>query len=188
MQTVVDSKFVVRIILVVLAVAILYVLIVNYNKDSSKITKEKFTRDRVKVESKPAMYGSNSRVTEETKPDVVPSEPVDSDQFKGVDFETDSKLPTNCFPRDKLTAEDLLPKDSANSKWAQVAPSNEDNKNFLTAGHMVGIDTIGQSMRNANYQLRSDIPIARFAVGPWNQSTIEFDSSRRFFEIGSEEC
>lgn len=188
----VDSKFIVRVMLVVLAVAILYILVAQYQKQQPTITKEKFTRSD-RVESRPTTWPSivqeEAHVERQTATQPIPSEPSSNDMYKAVDFETESKLPSTCFPRDKLTAADLLPKDAANSKWAQVAPTNEQgDQNFLTAGHMVGIDTIGQSMRNANYQLRSDVPIARFAVGPWNQSTIEFDSSRRFFEIGAEEC
>jgi len=60
------------------------------------------------------------------------------------------------------------------------------DKNFINAGYLVGINTVGQSLKNANYQLRSDPPIEKVNVGPWQQSTIEYDVSRRFFEIG--EC
>lgn len=120
---------------------------------------------------------------------VEPVEPLSNELYKAVDFNTENKLPTDCFPRDKLTAEDLLPKDAANSKWAQVSPAGQGDvkdQNFMTAGYMIGINTVGQSLRNPNYQLRSDPPNVRMNVGPWNQSTIESDVSRRYFEIG--EC
>lgn len=189
----IDSKFVVRLLLIVLAVVILFVLISQYNKQtkSIKVTKEQFTKSD-NIMSNPALFGlDETLVKQEQSSDVKPSEPSTNDSFRAVDFQTESALPKDCFPRDNLTADDLLPKDAANSKWAQVAPAGQgdvQNQNFLTSGYMFGVDTIGQSMRNANYQLRSDIPVPRFAVGPWNQSTIEFDSSRRFFEIGSEDC
>jgi len=46
------------------------------------------------------------------------------------------------------------------------------------------LDTVGQSMRNANLQLRSDPVIAKSDIGPWNQSTIDGDSTRQPMEIG----
>ena len=56
----------------------------------------------------------------------MPSEPLSNESYRAVDFVTESKLPKEgCFPRDKTTAEDLLPKDAANSMWAQVAPAEQ---------------------------------------------------------------
>lgn len=95
--------------------------------------------------------------------------------------------PTTCFKRDRLTKDDLLPKD-ANLKWAQVNPSSVGDitdKNFLTAGYHLGINTVGQSLRNANLQLRSEIPNPQIAVSPWLISTIEPDIRPVSFEIGS---
>ena len=48
-------------------------------------------------------------------------------------------------------------------------------KNFLEAGYHVGIDTIGASKRNANRQLRPDIPNPRSNVGPWMNTVIDQD-------------
>jgi hypothetical protein len=92
-----------------------------------------------------------------------------------------------CDPKQRLTAEDLLPKDAANTKWAQMNPAGQGDlkdKNFLTAGYHIGINTQGQTLRNANYQLRSEPPNPQSKVGPWLQSTIDPDSNRRHFEVG----
>lgn len=93
-----------------------------------------------------------------------------------------------CYPRDRLTADDLLPKDAADSKWARINPSGSGNvgdQNYLTAGYHVGVNTVGQSLRNANLQLRSEIPNPQNAVGPWLISTIEPDLRQNTLEIGS---
>jgi hypothetical protein len=84
---------------------------------------------------------------------------------------------------------ELLPKDQ-NSQWAALNPvaMNQGNTvmpDLLQAGYHIGLDTIGQSLRNANLQLRSDPIIQRSDVGPWNQSTIEPDLGRVPLEIGS---
>jgi hypothetical protein len=94
----------------------------------------------------------------------------------------------SCFNRDRLTSSDLLPRDAANSKWAQINPAGSGmigDQNFLTAGYHVGINTIGQSLRNANLQLRSEPPNPQVAVSPWGISTIEPDVRAVSFEIGS---
>jgi hypothetical protein len=97
----------------------------------------------------------------------------------------------SCFPRDRLTASDLLPKDAANSRWAQMNPAGQgdvSDQNFLTAGYHVGINTTGSSKKNGNLQLRSDPPVPKMAVSPWNISSYESTDAggRKPFEIGSD--
>jgi hypothetical protein len=96
-----------------------------------------------------------------------------------------AETPEGCYPRDQLTPGELLPKDT-NSVWSQQNPMGSGSlkgKNFLSAGALVGINTVGQSMRNANYQLRSEPPNPQVAVSVFNQSTIEPDANRRSLEI-----
>ena len=118
------------------------------------------------------------------EPDKLPANEIS--QFTGntsVDSSPDSR-----FVRDRLTSSDLLPKDAANSKWAQINPAGSGmlgDQNFLTAGYHVGINTIGQTLRNANLQLRSEPPNPQVAVSPWGISTIEPDVRAVAFEIGS---
>lgn len=80
---------------------------------------------------------------------------------------------------------DLLPSD-ANSKWGELSVSNSVNTpDLLQAGYHNGIDTVGQTLRNANQQLRSDPPITKQNVGPWHNSTIEPDLARVPLELGA---
>jgi hypothetical protein len=93
--------------------------------------------------------------------------------------------PAGCYPRDQLTPGELLPKDP-NSVWAQQNPMGTGSlkgKNFLSAGALIGVNTVGQSLRNANYQMRSEPPNPQVAVSVWSQSTIEPDVNRRSLEI-----
>ena len=83
---------------------------------------------------------------------------------------------------------ELLPADG-NSQWAELNPSTMKGgdvmmPDLLQAGYHIGLDTIGQSLRNANLQLRSDPIIAKADIGPWNQSTIEADMARVPLELG----
>lgn len=78
---------------------------------------------------------------------------------------------------------DLLPK-SGNNEFSNVQGGNLQNVNLLKAGYHIGIDTVGQTLRNANLQLRSEYANPRVNVGPWNNSTIEADTQRKSLEIG----
>lgn len=95
-------------------------------------------------------------------------------------------VPTSCAKPNIQNPSDLLPKDS-NSQWAQLNPSGKgelSNINLLKAGYHIGIDTIGQTLRNANLQIRSEPPNPQLYVGPWNLSTIEPDFMRPPLEVG----
>jgi hypothetical protein len=98
-----------------------------------------------------------------------------------------AEAPAGCYPRDQLTPSELLPKDM-NSIWAEqnpMGPGSLKGKNFLSAGALIGVNTVGQSLRNANLQVRSEPPNPQQAVSIFNQSTISPDISHRPLEIGS---
>uniref|UniRef100_A0A6C0DCA6 Minor capsid protein P11 C-terminal conserved region domain-containing protein n=1 Tax=viral metagenome TaxID=1070528 RepID=A0A6C0DCA6_9ZZZZ len=84
---------------------------------------------------------------------------------------------------------DLLPKDQ-NSQWSALNPSAMNKgdilmPDLLQAGYHIGLDTIGQTLRNPNLQLRSDPIISKTDIGPWNNSTIEPDLGRVPLELGA---
>ena len=81
---------------------------------------------------------------------------------------------------------DLLPKDN-NTQFGDFNMLNQGNivmPDLLDAGYLIGLDTIGQTLRNANLQERSDPIIPKTSVGPWNNSTIEPDFGRVPLELG----
>ena len=114
------------------------------------------------------------------------NKPTDSEGFEDAPADFGSAAaPAGCYPRDQLTPAELLPKDP-NSVWAQQNPMGNGSlkgKNFLSAGALIGVNTVGQSLRNANYQLRSEPPNPQMPVSIFNQSTIEPDVNRRALEI-----
>ena len=98
-----------------------------------------------------------------------------------------AEQPAGCYPRDQLTPSELLPKDNA-SVWSEqnpMGPGSLKGKNFLSAGALIGVNTVGQSMRNANLQVRSEPPNPQVAISIFNQSTISPDFSHRSFEVGA---
>lgn len=121
---------------------------------------------------------------------VLPSQPLgENEVFASANGTKTSMpgLPTSCTKPNIQNPAELLPKDQ-NSQWAQLNPTGKgdlSNINLLKAGYHIGIDTIGQSLRNGNLQVRSEPPNPQLNVGPWNQSTIEPDFMRPPLEIGS---
>lgn len=100
---------------------------------------------------------------------------------------THQQVKLDCFPKDQLVASDLLPREDGYNTWQEVNPQAQGaltDQNFLEAGHHFGINTVGNSMKNANLQLRSDPVIPQVAVGPWQNSSYGPDTSRRYFEVG----
>jgi hypothetical protein len=107
--------------------------------------------------------------------------------YEGPAQFSSAQPPAGCYPRDQLTPSELLPKDM-NSVWAEqnpMGPGSLKGKNFLSAGALIGVNTVGQSMRNANLQVRSEPPNPQVAVSIFNQSTISPDISHRPLEIGA---
>jgi len=171
------------------------------NKKAQVVTSERFQVGDTMSEGVPKVpkfesVGSiaNSKVKPEAAASGIgnleASDPQGDEMYNPVTSSSPSGMgPTSgtCFPRDRLTAEDLLPKDAANSRWAQMNPAGQgdvSDQNFLTAGYHIGVNTVGQTMRNANLQLRSEPPNPQMPVSPWNISTIEPDQLRKHFEIG----
>ncbi len=92
---------------------------------------------------------------------------------------------SSCNAQPSLNPSELLPNDT-NSEWANINPASNDlkNLNLLTPNQVIGINTVGSSLRNANLQVRSEPAIPKANVGPWNASTIDSDTFRRPLEIG----
>lgn len=120
---------------------------------------------------------------------VQPSDPLgENEVFASVSgiSSPSTGVPTSCSKQNIQNPSELLPKDN-NSQWAQLNPSGKGelaNINLLKAGYHIGIDTIGQTLRNANLQIRSEPPNPQLYVGPWNLSTIEPDFMRPPLELG----
>ena len=92
--------------------------------------------------------------------------------------------PSSCYPQNTLTPKDLLPqgKEEEIEQWDENNPAQEGilkGVNFLDAGFHVGVNTVGQSLRNANLNLRAEPPNPRVQVSPWMNTTIDEDLTRR---------
>lgn len=96
-------------------------------------------------------------------------------------------LPAQTYSQTLLSPEELLPKGTLGASWSATNPvgmGDLKGQNLLQPGYHFGINTVGQTLRNANYDVRSDPPNPRTAVSPFLNSTIEPDVYRRQLEIG----
>jgi len=122
---------------------------------------------------------------------VQPAQPMGQNEVYSSANGVQTSMPTapsSCSTANIQNPQELLPKSGGNSQWAQLNPSGQGelaNVNLLKAGYHIGIDTIGQSLRNANQQIRSEPANPQLYVGPWNNSTIEPDFMRPPLEIGA---
>ena len=99
------------------------------------------------------------------------------------------RTPSTCYPQQTLKPEDLLPHDQAQaaSEFASSAITADGlmKVNLLKAGEHIGVNTVGQSLRNANRQLRSEPPNPQVNVSPWMNTNIGPDLMRRPLETPS---
>lgn len=122
---------------------------------------------------------------------VAPSEPLGQNEGQ-LAVEGVGRTPSTCYPQQTLKPEDLLPTDESKAiqEFNTAKPVGEgilQGVNLLDAGYHVGVNTVGQSLRNANRQLRSDPPNPQVSVSPWMNTTIGPDLPRRPLEVG-ESC
>lgn len=83
-------------------------------------------------------------------------------------------------------ASDLLPVHDPATSWSDSHVDSSgilNNVNLLSAGSIIGVNTVGQTLRNANLQLRAEPPNPKMETGPWNNSTIDANPTH-----GIQEC
>jgi hypothetical protein len=162
----------------------------EFRKANPDLCPEESFEDMMEKEKKPTSTGEMgpgqmqvdgpSQVTDQQQPHVAEGFEDGPANFGSA------QSPMGCYPRDQLTPAELLPKESANV-WSQQNPMGSGSlkgKNFLSAGALIGVNTVGQSLRNASWDLRSTPPNPQMAVSIFNNSTIEPDVNRRPLEIG----
>jgi len=154
------NKNFVKIAIAVLIVVILYNLFVKPKKPEQF---EPIDPDFIQQATVPPSSGATTSPQKEKAPQITMS-------------------PDNVTMPPLTTSVDLLPKPNTSgaSEFGEFAPVKAlEAQNFVDATKMVGVDTVGSSLRNASYDLRRSPPIPRQNVGPWQQSTIEADLYRK---------
>jgi len=195
-----SAEQIVKVAIVLIAILLVMYMLYDYNGrvQAKQVRQEAFYDNTPspapsqKVLSTPAPASASASAGNNVQPVVngslAPSAQANAVPSQASDHSAAS-APKDCFPRDRLTAEELLPNNAVDTKWAQVNPAGQGDvqgQNFLSAGYHAGINTVGSSLRNANYQLRSEPPNPQVVVSPFLNSTISPDLNRKAFEIGGD--
>jgi hypothetical protein len=201
-----DSNSIFQNILIIIVVGVIaYLIYYMYNGSSEPKEQKETVMSTETMASQPIMQRDDSKIDSVNykmmgkaggmenpvmnKMDTLPKGGIvgeDRMEHFSSDMNYQAERNLTSFPKEQLTAEELLPQDNS-SLWAQVNPSGVGSlkdRSFLQAGYNIGINTVGQTLRNANLQLRSEPPCPQVSVSPWLQSTIQADTSRKPFEIG----
>jgi hypothetical protein len=163
-------------ILIVLAIVAVVYVVMDYERIKSSLGLDSMGNMDAKKEAAPSVNNY--------KPSVA-DEPTEAN-VNGLNTDMQN-LPPSCASKQISDPKELLPSDG-NTEFSKMNPSGSGdlmNVNLLRAGHHIGINTVGTSLRNANLQVRSEPPNPRLNTGPWNTSTITADTHRRPLEIGS---
>jgi len=171
-----------HVVLCVVGALFLWFLMNSYNTSKNSDSEQMSSRRTQD------MY-SNSVKQQGAAQGVQPSQPLGQNETyaSATGMSTSNQgLPPSCSREPVADPSELLPKDT-NSQWAQLNPSGSgdlENVNLLRSGYHMGIDTVGNSLRNANLQLRSEPANPQVNIGPWNNTTISPDTMRVPLEIG----
>lgn len=127
----------------------------------------------------------NKQLDTSAQQGVKPVVTTDGEQYLNVNGLTSGTPPNNtCNNKPVMDPKQLLPNDN-NNEWSNIMPNNDlKNVGMLNAGHHIGMNTVGSSLRNPNLQIRSEPTIPQSNIGPWNNTTMEADTLRRPLEIG----
>lgn len=114
----------------------------------------------------------------------------DEDVVEGASLDTafEKPLPENTktdvvdLNKNNVTnysAQDFLPKE-INDSWfntdfSQAKYKMNDDKLINTDRYVIGVNTVGQSLKNASYDIRGAVAVPKFSISPFNNSTIEPD-------------
>ena len=72
----------------------------------------------------------------------------------------------------KLVSKDLLPKDKKDNWFADIpATVTLDDANMNA--YYITLPMIGSSRKNSSYDIRSGMPVAKFSVSPWMNSSLD---------------
>lgn len=173
---VIKYKYLLIVVLVVLA----YLYYEN-NMNSSKLKKVEFNDKKPEETEKkldPLMKNFREEA-EKTDNDYWTYDGDDDDQpaaTKPSEF-THEDLGSKCAGANAaFVSSDLLPKTT--TKDQPYAPDLKGMQ-LLDATDYIGVDTVSNTMRNANLQIRADPPNPKTVVSPWINSTIDPDPFRK---------
>ena len=103
----------------------------------------------------------------------------DDNYTLGVNMNDVENKALNNVPNDnQMISDDLLPKKSED--WFEtptVGVEIEDANLLADALFRTGVNTVGSTRKNANYDIRGNVPNPKIVVSPWNNSSYDPDNN-----------
>ena len=165
-----------------LAVLVCVLLYIQCNRDLS----ERFEALLPGSTPNSSAFLRNSKFSPYSKESMysIPNSSIVPNSGPGPDRRMMANRDSGC-DSDRFVAGNLLPKNNKalDDTAFDFAPKDLQNINFLDATTRIGVDTVSSSLRNANYQLRSEPPNPRDSDSPWMNSTIDPDLERKSLEL-----
>jgi hypothetical protein len=151
-----------RNIIIFIIVLILIVAIFYYSK--SKRSLEKLTNP-TDTDKTPSLYPTSASG----------DAPFKTTQTTGLDKpDSASSLPD----RTATSPNDLLP-NTASANWGNLYPVQNDSgvyvPSMISPEFSIGINTISNTLKNPSLDLRSNIPIVKQVISPFNNSSWDMD-------------
>ena len=174
----IDNKFLYAAAMIVGLMGVLFLLNKFFNnkeQENFESYKEELKEIAAQVESeKLDKYEAQGVSQESPEEQLEEAEKVMDNQEKAL------------AEQEEIKPSELLPAENDADEWARANPKGEGSlelKNFTEAAFHIGVDTQGNSLRNANLQLRSEPPNPIKQVSIFNNSTIGPDPFRKPLEI-----
>ena len=88
--------------------------------------------------------------------------------------------------KDLMNSEKLLPQEE-NKDWFDTVeqPIKVKNRHLININKPIGVDSVASSLKNASWDIRGDIVNPKFAISPFNNSSIEPDINKVGFCNGN---
>ena len=169
----------VKLIILVVLVVVLIVMLNNNDKNTTKSVPQ-----AKQARKKPAVRQQTKQVVENFTDSVPASQQAPAPTPTSTTMTTTQKnmaalAEENDANQITFNCNDYLPQET-NQDWFETDFDNAqlqcDSTSLVTTDrYIVGVNTVGQSLKNASYDIRAQPPCPKFKVSPWNNSTIEPD-------------
>lgn len=189
----------------ILLIALIYFLNRNNQQPvaTTRATTERMTMLPKSTRSNPSKFDLQSQMSDSVMDELVNQYTLDSDlNYSPVqsdvrsDIRSDINSDQSQFNykkrpyvrrtpadiEDLFDVEKMLPQETE-PDWFDTEPlqTTKIKGNLIHPKVHMGINTVGNSLRNATHDIRGDIPNPKIHVSPWNMSTIEPDTNLKGF-------
>jgi hypothetical protein len=174
----------VKLIILVVLVVLLIVMLNNNDKNTKKksvVRNKQVQQAAPQVQQQPKLVVENfdDSTTNTAASQLAPAPTPTSTSLTTTQQNMAALAEENDANQITFNCSDYLPQET-NQDWFETDFDNAqlqcDSTSLVTTDrYIVGVNTVGQSLKNASYDLRAQPPCPKFKVSPWNNSTIEPD-------------